>query len=108
MFALARHQHQSGNLREAEELYYQILQSEPRHADALHLMGVLAYQKGRHEEAIASIRQAIALVPNVPGFYCNLGLVYQSQNKIAEAAECYQHVLLLQPNSAEAHCVLGN
>ena len=49
---LAMKQHQAGNLREAEQLYRQILQAEPRHADALHLLGVIAHQVGRHDLAV--------------------------------------------------------
>ena len=34
--------HQAGHLREAEGIYRQILAQRPDHADALHLLGVLA------------------------------------------------------------------
>ena len=34
--------HQAGNLQQAEQLYHWILQTDPRHADALHLLGLIA------------------------------------------------------------------
>ena len=37
--------HQSGALVEAEALYRQVLASEPRNADALHLLGVACSQQ---------------------------------------------------------------
>ena len=43
--------HQSGRLAEAERLYRQILQTDPRHPDALHMLGVLAMQSGQHQAA---------------------------------------------------------
>src|SRR5437867_1473861 len=47
-FEVARAHHQSGRLAEAEAIYRQILAVEPRHADALHLLGVIAHQVGRN------------------------------------------------------------
>ena len=44
---LAVQHHQAGRLAEAELLYRQILAAQPNHADALHLLGVMAQQVGR-------------------------------------------------------------
>jgi Flp pilus assembly protein TadD len=60
LYPLAMRHHQAGNLGEAERLYRLILQEEPRHGDALHLLGVLHHQSGRNEAAVELIRQAIA------------------------------------------------
>ena len=43
--------HQSGRLNEAESIYRNILRVDPEHADSLHLLGVVAHQRGRHEVA---------------------------------------------------------
>ena len=51
-FEAAFHHHQSGRLAEAEALYRQILALEPRHAEALHLLGVIAHQTGRNDVAV--------------------------------------------------------
>lgn len=50
-FRLAVAHHQAGRLSEAEGLYRQILGAQPNHAGALHLLGVIADQVGRHEVA---------------------------------------------------------
>ena len=47
--------HQEGKSAEAEEVYRPILQREPDHAGALHLLGVVRHQRGRHEEALGLI-----------------------------------------------------
>ena len=52
-FALSRHQ--AGECVEAEAVYRRILAADPRHADALHLLGVLNYQRGHHDRAIDGI-----------------------------------------------------
>ena len=36
--------HQQGNLAEAERCYIEVLQQQPDHFDALHLLGVIACQ----------------------------------------------------------------
>ena len=63
VFALAWQHHQAGSLLQAEQLYRQILAADPSHADSLHCIGVLAYQLGRLDQAVVSIRQALSLRP---------------------------------------------
>ena len=72
-------QHQAGKLREAEQLYRQILQTEPRHADALHFLGVIALQVGRHDLAVEHIRKALQARPRFPAAQCNLGAALQAR-----------------------------
>src|SRR5580700_912771 len=72
-FDLALQHHQAGRLREAEQLYRLILGQQPTHIGAIHFLGVMAYQEGRNDSAIDLIRKAIALRPNYPEAYINLG-----------------------------------
>jgi uncharacterized protein HemY len=60
LLALAISQHRPGQLSEAERTYRQILQHEPRNADSLHLLGIIAHQRGEHDKAVDLIRRAIA------------------------------------------------
>ncbi|MBE0475148.1 tetratricopeptide repeat protein, partial [Rhodoferax sp.] len=39
--------HQNGQLAQAQALYRQILQANPNHPDALHLLGLIEHQQGR-------------------------------------------------------------
>ena len=71
--AIAVQHHQAGRLQAAEQIYRQILAVEPNHADALHLLGVIAHQTGKHEVAVETIRRAIGLKGNVAAFHVNLG-----------------------------------
>ena len=57
--ALAVQYHQQGAWQQAEQIYRQILQVDPNHADALHLLGVLAYQAGQYELAVEYMGRAI-------------------------------------------------
>jgi predicted O-linked N-acetylglucosamine transferase (SPINDLY family) len=94
--------HQSGQLPAAEVCYQQILQWQPNHADAWHLLGVIASQQGQYQTAIERINRAIELQPGTATFYSNLGNAYQEQGQFQQAIKCYQKALRLQPEFTEA------
>jgi tetratricopeptide (TPR) repeat protein len=100
--------HQASRLDEAERLCRQVLAADARHADALHFLGLIAYQTGRHASAIDLIGQAIALRDDVPSYYNNLGNVLQDHGRRVDAVAQYQHALALKPDYPQAHNNLGN
>src|SRR5262245_6959582 len=57
--------HSAGQFEPAEQIYRQILQFDPLHAEAWHLLGVVAYQVGQHAVAVDHIGRAIAFAPSV-------------------------------------------
>ena len=60
--------YQAGRLHEAEQKLRQILTAEPRHVEALHLLGAMAYQDGRYAEAAQWVERVIRLQPTNPFF----------------------------------------
>jgi Flp pilus assembly protein TadD len=48
---IAAQHHRAGRTAAARTMYLEVLQMDPRHADALFLLGVLERQAGRLEEA---------------------------------------------------------
>ncbi|MGO9112448.1 MAG: tetratricopeptide repeat protein [Thermoguttaceae bacterium] len=105
-FAIAIQHHQAGRLQAAEQIYRQILAVEPDQPDALHLLGVIAAQVGKHEVAVEYIGRAITLKGNA-FFHNNLGEAYRALRRISEAVACYHLALNLKPDFAEAHSNLG-
>jgi protein O-GlcNAc transferase len=95
--------HRGGRLADAERLYEQILQLEPRHADALHLLGVLAHQTGRHDRSVQLIESAIVVNARVPAFHNNLGNALKALGRMDDADASYQQALLLNHDYFEAH-----
>ena len=100
-FALAQHMHRQGELDAAEALYERLIGSAPRHASALHFMGVLQHQRHRSERALALIRRSIALDAKVPGWYNNLGNVLLELKQLDAAAEAYAAAARLGPARAD-------
>ena len=99
--------HQADRLEEAETLYRRILDAEPRHADALHLLGLIGHQYGRYHEATELIMAAIEIKPDAT-YYYNLGNVMQAHNRPAAAAECFRLAIELRPGYVDAYNNLGN
>jgi predicted O-linked N-acetylglucosamine transferase (SPINDLY family) len=99
--------HQSGQLPQAEQIYRQVLQADPRNADAWHLLGVMYAQVNRHDAAVEHIRRAIEISPNQAVFHANLGAAYQKLRRTDEGIACFRRALELNPNYADAHSNLG-
>ena len=106
--AIALDHHQQGRLQAAEELYRQILQSDPRHADALHFLGVIAHQVGRHDVAIELMSLSIEQESRSPHVHNNLGGAYRASGKLIEAERCFRHTLDLDSSLVDAHLNLAN
>ena len=105
--AIAAQHHQAGRLQAAEQICRQILQADPNQADASHLLGVIASQRGQPAMAVEYIGRAIRLNGNVAAFHNNLGVAFRDQGKLDEAIACYRRALELNPDFALAHNNLG-
>ena len=99
--------HQSGQLQRAEQIYQQVLQISPRNADALNLLGFLAYQVGRCEVAANLITKAIEVDSKQYIFFINLGLVRQEQGELDKSIEAYHKAIEINPNDARIYYNLG-
>ena len=100
--------HQGGSLAKAAAIYQEILAAHPDHADALHLLGVLALQEKNTRKAIDLIAAAIALNPQSAAYHCNLGIALQENKQLELALESYDRALRLSPQYAQAHYNRGN
>lgn len=100
--------HQAGRLAEAAQFYQQILQIDPRHADALHRFGIAAHQMGRTDAALDLIGRALEQDERHPGYHVDIGNILLERGRAAEAAEHYHRALRVQPGLAIAHFNLGN
>jgi tetratricopeptide (TPR) repeat protein len=94
--------HRAGRLAEASACYSAILKAQPFHADALHLSGVIARERGELTGSERLIRKAIQSNSSIPLFHYNLGLTCELLGKQTEALESYRRVLSLDPSHLAA------
>jgi tetratricopeptide (TPR) repeat protein/ubiquinone/menaquinone biosynthesis C-methylase UbiE len=102
-FAQALTLHQRGQLAEAERLYRQVLSRHPDHLDALNLLGVLALQGGRNQEAIDFLTRALARNDRVADFHNNIAEAYRRTGQLDSAAAHFAKATELEPAFVEAH-----
>ena len=80
----------------------------PQHVAALkHNLGVVLSQQNRHEEALAEITAAQAMVPNLPNADFNLGNTLQMLGRLQEAEMAYLRALTRNPLDLRAHADLN-
>jgi len=97
----------AGQLDEAERIGRQILDAEPQNTHALHLLGSLAHQRGRHAAAADYLTRATMLDPSEPAFPASLAAVKLAMGRPDEAVGCLREVLRLRPDHAKTHNDLG-
>jgi tetratricopeptide (TPR) repeat protein len=99
--------HRGGELDQAQGLYEDVLRDSPDHADALHMLGLVAHQQGRNEDAKRFIADAIKIDDKNAFFHNNLGEVKRILGETEDAARCYREAIALEPRYAQAHNNLG-
>jgi tetratricopeptide (TPR) repeat protein/SAM-dependent methyltransferase len=108
--------HQAGQLPEAEHLYRTVLRAQAGQANAnrnlgavaLYMLGIVAYQQGRLDEAIARYEQALAIKPDFVDVLSNLGVALKDRGRVDEAIARYEQAIALQPDFADALYNLAN
>jgi predicted TPR repeat methyltransferase len=99
--------HRGGDLATARAMYERLLAAQPRHADALHLLGVLEAQQGHAERAAELIAQALAINPDEPMFRNNMGNVCVELGRDEDAQVHYTRAIELDPRRVDVLNNLG-
>jgi tetratricopeptide (TPR) repeat protein len=98
LFARGLTLHQRGELAQAGALYRQVLQAEPRHVDALHLLGVVAAQTGNPLAAAELMGRALELDPDHPAILANRGNALEDLQRLEEALQAFRRAYALAPD----------
>ncbi len=94
-------------LAAAEALCRQILDAEPGHAGALHLLGLVAFEARNWQAAIDLVQQAIRADGSVAFYHSNLCEICRQVGRLEEALAAGERALALDPSSARTHNNLG-
>ncbi len=93
----------AGQLEQSRALCQALLKTNSRQPDALHILGILAHQSGRLDDARRLIAKAISVGAPKAIFHSNLGNVLQDLQRPRNALESYDRALALQPDLAATH-----
>jgi predicted TPR repeat methyltransferase len=98
----------SGRVGPAEDRARQALTLDPKHADSLHLLGLVHWRTNRPDLAVDLIASAIRCNPNNHEYFLNLGELLRDQNKLEEARKSFDIAIRLAPHRAAPWIKLGN
>ncbi|MBS1188067.1 MAG: repeat-containing protein [Burkholderiaceae bacterium] len=93
---------QRGNLEHADALIQTVLEREPRHFDALHVLGVIRVQQRRRDDAVELFRQAIAVNPGSSLVHFNLAAILSESGQDIEALPHHERTVNLSPRQPDA------
>jgi tetratricopeptide (TPR) repeat protein len=100
--------HHQGQLLRAQRIYEEILRAEPRHFDALHLLGVIAAASGDASRAVDLIGRAIQVSPGNSMAHNNRGAALLDLGSWEAALVSFDRAIALTGDYAEAHYNRGN
>ena len=89
----------AGRLEEAEFCCRLVLAADKKQFDALHLLGMIEFQRGRFNEAYQLFRQAAKINPRSVQARSNLGLVLQQLDRPEEALAALNKALSIEPDN---------
>lgn len=95
--------HRAGDLKRAERGYRGVLRLRPRQFDALHLLGLIHYAKGRLESALRRIDEALDIAPDAAEAHSNRSIVRLALGDAFGALEDADQALRRSPTYAAAH-----
>jgi Flp pilus assembly protein TadD len=90
----ARH-YAARDLGQAALVCLEIIRDDPRHFDALHLLGVICTNRGQHADGVSYLLRADALRPNEGRLYANLGSAYGALQHFEQAVDAYHRAIAL-------------
>ncbi|MBC8750744.1 MULTISPECIES: tetratricopeptide repeat protein [Paraburkholderia] len=92
----ARKAHSEGSLQQAEKAYGELLEFDPEHSEALHLLGAVRFQQGRLAEAETLMRRSIER-QSVPLALANHSAVLAGMGREDEALSRLDEALAINP-----------
>ena len=97
-----------GDLAGASRVLAQVLEADPQSPDALHLLGLIAAQRGDAAEGARLIQRALVSRPNDAMLSNNLAGLLLNLDRAADAVNAVIPALALNPHYAALHYNLGN
>jgi tetratricopeptide (TPR) repeat protein len=95
--------HRQGDIAQAMERYVEVLRNDPKNADALYYIAVVACQDGQFKEGADLARRALAVGPPQARMHNLLGQALYRLGERLEAIKNYDQAIALDEKLADAH-----
>ncbi|PYU77059.1 MAG: hypothetical protein DMG49_00310 [Acidobacteria bacterium] len=107
LLASAQQAQARGDFQSAAEYYRWAVALRPQIAELRTNLGLMYYQTGKDEQAVAAFRQALRMKPTlfVPNLF--LGLDYLKLKRFPDAISCLKRAAILKPTDIQAQLGLG-
>ncbi len=90
----------AGEPSSAEALCLEVITQLPDASDALHIMGLCAFEQKRYADAADFLLKSLSANPEELGVWQHLGMTYEAVGKMFDAIDAYQHALAVGDNNA--------
>ena len=97
VYAIAQEYIEASRLDAAERMLDHILAPLPNHPDSLHAKGLIAYRRGRLEQAVALMERGIAAGGTRPMHWRNVSEAYRLVGRLDDAVAAARRAVLLDP-----------
>ena len=108
LFEQAAAAHRQGEFEAAASQYEQLLAKIPDHPQILNMYGLACAELDDLSKAEQAIEKATKTNPRYTDAWLNLGVIRQRAGHIESAAEAYQQLRAIEPNSPVGHINYGN
>lgn len=92
----------------SEELFRRVLTQDPQSVSALRNLAVVQRERGKGDEAIATLERAVELEASDAGLQADLAAAYLASGRVAEAVDGFGRALALEPTLQSARFGLAN
>jgi tetratricopeptide (TPR) repeat protein len=108
LIAQAAEHHRAGRLEEAEGVYREILQRDPRNLEALRLLGSIAISAEHYGQAEKLLKRAVELAPDFLAAWIDLARAQLERLDLPAALASIERAEQLDPHSANVQVHLAN
>lgn len=99
---------QKGNLDQADQLFKQLIASNPDDPNALHFGGITKYQLGAYKKSLDLLNRATQVAPNYAEVYNSQGIVLLEQHEYEKARQSFEYAINLKSDYSNAYANLGS
>ena len=108
LIAKAAEHHRAGRLEEAEGIYREILQRDPRNLEALRLLALIAMDAEHYGQAEKLLQRAVEIAPDFLAAWIDLSRAQLERLDLSAALQSIERAAALNPRSANVQVHVAN